>query len=106
MSRIAEDERVLDVRVERHDEAGVPGARVTVRDRGMGLGGGEPGRLFEPFYTTKPQGLGMGLAISRSIVEAHGGRLWAEPNDGPGATFSFVLPGTVPGGGHPGSCSA
>jgi PAS domain S-box-containing protein len=65
---------------------------LTVQDAGVGFKLDEMDRLFEAFYTTKPQGMGMGLAISRSIIEAHGGRLWAESNQGPGATFLFSLP--------------
>ena len=65
---------------------------VTVRDTGPGLDPQGLERLFEAFYTTKPQGLGMGLAISRSIVQAHGGRLWAKTNAPQGAVFAFVLP--------------
>jgi PAS domain S-box-containing protein len=61
-----------------------------VRDYGVGVK--DPARLFESFFTTKEKGLGMGLAISRSIVEAHGGKLWFEPTDGPGSTFCFRLP--------------
>src|SRR5437016_13947197 len=64
---------------------------VTVQDSGIGLDPQSMGRIFDAFYTTKSQGMGMGLAISRSIVENHGGRLWAAPNDGPGATFQFTL---------------
>jgi len=65
---------------------------VAVRDSGVGLPPEKMARVFETFFTTKPEGLGMGLSISRSIVEAHGGHLWAEHNDGPGATFRFALP--------------
>ena len=52
----------------------------------------ETDRVFEPFYTTKPTGMGMGLSIARSIVAAHGGRIWARDNAGAGATFTFSLP--------------
>ncbi|MBX3023682.1 PAS domain S-box protein [bacterium] len=65
---------------------------VTVHDQGGGVPAAARERLFEPFFTTKSNGLGMGLSISRSIVEAHGGRLWVEPLAGDGATFAFTLP--------------
>jgi len=65
---------------------------VTVRDAGPGIDPQSLDRLFDAFYTTKPHGLGLGLAISRRIIEAHGGRLWATPNTGPGATFQLTLP--------------
>jgi len=66
--------------------------QVMVTDTGCGLPNGESGKVFNPFFTTKPYGMGMGLSISRSIVEAHGGRLVAQPNIGRGATFHFTLP--------------
>jgi len=65
---------------------------VAVQDSGIGIDSQNLDKIFDTFYTTKSQGMGMGLAISRSIVENHGGRLWAVPNDGPGATFAFALP--------------
>jgi signal transduction histidine kinase len=65
---------------------------IAVRDTGIGLPIDNPDHIFESFVTTKPNGTGMGLAITRSIVESHGGRLWAERNAGPGASFHFVLP--------------
>src|SRR5213594_1074492 len=71
---------------------GPKGVVVVVRDSGVGLNSKSLERLFEPFYTTKPQGMGMGLAISRSIMQAHGGRLWATANRDRGASFHFTLP--------------
>jgi signal transduction histidine kinase len=65
---------------------------VTVRDAGIGLDRQSVEKLFDAFYTTKSGGMGIGLSVSRTIVERHQGRLWAEPNDGPGATFSFSIP--------------
>jgi len=65
---------------------------ISVSDTGVGLPLDKADQIFNAFFTTKPQGSGMGLAISRSIVESHGGRLWATPNDGRGATFQFTLP--------------
>ena len=64
---------------------------IEVRDTGVGLPAENPDQIFESFVTTKPHGTGMGLAITRSIVEAHGGRVWANANTGPGATFVFAL---------------
>ena len=66
--------------------------QIAVRDRGTGLTSDRLDQIFQPFYTTKRDGLGMGLSISRSIIEAHGGRLFGENNRGAGATFSFTLP--------------
>jgi signal transduction histidine kinase len=66
--------------------------RVTVRDSGIGFNPRDAQRLFTAFYSTKPQGMGIGLSVSRSIVESHHGRIWAVVNEGPGATFSFAIP--------------
>jgi signal transduction histidine kinase len=69
---------------------------ISVSDNGVGLPEGRADQIFTAFFTTKPQGTGMGLAISRSIIESHGGRLWATGNTGRGATFYFKLPSEIP----------
>ena len=66
--------------------------QVTVEDSGTGLDPNAMDKIFDPFYTTKPGGMGMGLSISRSILQNHGGRLWATAKDGPGTIFHFTLP--------------
>jgi signal transduction histidine kinase len=70
--------------------------QVSVSDTGIGLPPRQADQIFNPFFTTKPHGTGMGLRISRSIIESHGGRLWAADNSPRGATFQFTLPATVP----------
>jgi PAS domain S-box-containing protein len=89
MSAVNDRPRELTVRSER-DEADC--VRLTVKDTGVGFGQETADRLFQAFYTTKNDGMGIGLSLSRSIIEAHRGRLWATTNDGPGATFSFSIP--------------
>ncbi|MEH2513758.1 PAS domain S-box-containing protein [Nitrobacteraceae bacterium AZCC 1564] len=85
MDTLAGD-KVLRLRVRRVEGA----IRTEINDRGRGIE--RPDRIFEPFFTTKEQGMGMGLAICRSIIESHGGKLWAETTEPPGATFVFTLP--------------
>jgi PAS domain S-box-containing protein len=82
-------ERQVQLSVE-HNDTGL--IQTTVRDRGPGLSSDRLDKIFEPFYTTKGEGLGMGLSICRSIVKAHGGQLWAENNQERGVTFYFTLP--------------
>src|SRR6201993_393518 len=65
---------------------------ISISDTGVGLPAENTERIFDAFHTTKPQGTGMGLAITRSIIESHGGRVWATRNPGAGATFHFTLP--------------
>ena len=90
MSGIGEGPRELQISIEAVPSKG--GVRVGVRDSGPGLNPESLSRLFEPFYTTKPEGMGMGLSICRSIIEAHGGRLWAIPCEPQGALFQFTIP--------------
>jgi len=89
MLGIDDHPRHLLVRTRREGDRRV---HLSVQDAGTGINPGGFERLFEAFYTTKSGGMGIGLSVSRSIVERHYGRLWAEPNDGPGTTFSFSIP--------------
>ncbi|MGH7531323.1 MAG: sensor histidine kinase [Gemmatimonadales bacterium] len=89
MSAVRDRPRALLVRTDRDAADRV---RLSVQDVGVGFEPEAADRLFAAFYTTKHDGMGMGLSVSRSIIERHGGRLWATPNHGPGATFAFSLP--------------
>lgn len=92
MSDVHDRPRQLTVKTE-HEQ--VSGVRLTVQDAGVGFELENMEKLFEAFHTTKSGGMGMGLSISRSIIESHHGRLWAAVNDGPGATFAFSIPGKL-----------
>ena len=96
MREVPPQRRRLVVRSTVEDRDDGPWAVVAVEDAGIGFGKDEAASLFDAFYTTKPGGLGMGLSISRSIIEGHGGRLWATANADHGATFHFALPGIAP----------
>jgi len=89
MSGVDDRPRQLVIRTERAEQDRV---RLSVRDTGVGFEPQAADRLFDAFYTTKSSGMGIGLSVSRCIIESHKGRLWATPNDGPGATFSFSIP--------------
>jgi PAS domain S-box-containing protein len=92
MEHVADQTRTLLIGAERGELGGSPGVLVTVQDTGAGVEEKNLEHLFDAFYTTKLSGLGMGLSISRSIVEAHEGQLWGVPNTGRGMTFYFALP--------------
>jgi PAS domain S-box-containing protein len=89
MASVNDRPRELSIWTDRHEGDRV---LVGVRDTGVGIGISDPTKLFDAFYTTRPNGMGMGLSICRSIIEAHGGRVWAARESGPGATFQFALP--------------
>jgi PAS domain S-box-containing protein len=94
MSAVEDRPRELAIATHTDGEGRV---RLSVRDTGAGLQSAGADKLFEAFYTTKHNGMGIGLFVSRSIIESHRGRLWASPNDGPGATFSFSIPSAFAG---------
>jgi PAS domain S-box-containing protein len=89
MSEIGDRPRLLTIKTELDEDDQV---RLSVQDSGVGLDPLGAAKMFDAFYTTKPGGMGIGLLVSRSIIDRHQGRLWARSNDGPGATFSFAIP--------------
>ncbi len=91
MAGIEDRARALLIKTDPHRD----GVKLAVRDSGTGVDPATVETLFEPFYTTKTSGMGVGLSICRSIIESYGGRLWAMANDGPGATFFFYLPSSA-----------
>jgi C4-dicarboxylate-specific signal transduction histidine kinase len=93
MAGIEDRPRTIQVKTGLDDSGGV---KLAVRDSGTGVDPRTVDKLFEAFYTTKAQGMGVGLSICRSIIEKHNGSLWAEANHGPGATFSFCVPTASP----------
>jgi PAS domain S-box-containing protein len=95
MTAITDRPRVLQIQSRLRDLAGRSAVLVAVRDSGVGLSADGMARVFEAFYSTKPEGMGMGLWICPSIIEMHGRQLTAQPNDGVGATFQFVLPASA-----------
>jgi C4-dicarboxylate-specific signal transduction histidine kinase len=91
MSAVDDRARTLLIRTEHEGDR----VRLTVQDAGDGLDPQMADKIFEPFFTTKSAGMGIGLSVSRSIIESHRGRIWAALNEGPGATFSFSIPSNV-----------
>jgi C4-dicarboxylate-specific signal transduction histidine kinase len=89
MDETPADKRLLGIKTARQGENAI---QVDVCDCGKGIAAADLEQIFEPFFTTKPEGMGMGLAISRSIIQSHGGRLWATVNEVQGCTFHFTLP--------------
>jgi C4-dicarboxylate-specific signal transduction histidine kinase len=98
MSGVEDLAKRLMIRTERDGSGGV---RLTVQDVGVGFEAQAVNSMFEAFYTTKSEGMGIGLSVSRSIIERHHGRIWAAPNDGPGATFAFSIPHATEAGAAP-----